>query len=345
MKTTLRTSVFLFIIACLFFTSCEKVFLGKNIDNTPSNNFKYLWQKVEMGYSFFDVKEVHWDSVFHIYSLQITDDMTDEALFDVLANMLNELKDGHVNLYSPFKTSRYDISMLGPVNINFRNVKEFYLQEDYTISGALHHGFLENQQIGYIRYASFAGNLSNQSLQYVFNRYKNTQGLILDIRQNGGGAVSNVFKLLSCFVKDKTPIYTSSIKSGYKGQNDTSFSAPETVYALPSSSNIYYAQPLVVLIDRGSYSASSFFSVACKALPHVTLVGDTTGGGLGLPNGGQLPNGWTYRFSITRTMSMCGNNWENGIPPDIFIRLQDNHSSTGIDDVIDKAIEYILNAN
>jgi len=32
----------------------------------------------------------------------------------------------------------------------------------------------------------------------------------------------------------------------------------------------------------------------------MVLIGDTTGGGWGLPNGGQLPNGWTYRLSITK---------------------------------------------
>ena len=48
-------------------------------------------------------------------------------------------------------------------------------------------------------------------------------------------------------------------------------------------------------------------------------MGDTTGGGLGLPTCGTLPNGWVYRFSITRTLALDGCNYENGVPPDILL--------------------------
>lgn len=57
-----------------------------------------------------------------------------------------------------------------------------------------------------------------------------------------------------------------------------------------------------------------------KALPKVVLVGDTTGGGLGIPNGGQLPNGWLYRFSVTQTLTLSKSpDFENGVPPEIRV--------------------------
>jgi C-terminal processing protease CtpA/Prc len=76
-----------------------------------------------------------------------------------------------------------------------------------------------------------------------------------------------------------------------------------------------------------------------RSLPHVTVMGDTTGGGMGLPNGGQLPNGWTYRFSVTQTWDMDGNLYENGIPPDV-VQLIDPAATT-TDAVIDAAIAAI----
>jgi C-terminal processing protease CtpA/Prc len=76
-------------------------------------------------------------------------------------------------------------------------------------------------------------------------------------------------------------------------------------------------------------------------LDNVILVGDTTGGGLGMPNGGQLPNGWTYRFSVTQTLDLNGNNWENGVPPDVLAILSPADVANGKDSVIEKAIEEL----
>jgi C-terminal processing protease CtpA/Prc len=92
----------------------------------------------------------------------------------------------------------------------------------------------------------------------------------------------------------------------------------------------------MMLIDRGTYSAGSFTALSTRAIPRITLVGDTTGGGLGLPNGGQLPNGWTYRFSITQTLDANLNNeYESGVPPDI--RVITNLSDRTKDEVIERA--------
>ena len=98
---------------------------------------------------------------------------------------------------------------------------------------------------------------------------------------------------------------------------------------------------MTVLTDRGSYSATSYFSLGVRAINTMTLIGDTTGGGLGAPNGGQLPNGWTYRFSITKTISHDGINWENGVAPDIQVDLDPNQALNGIDAIMERAITFI----
>jgi C-terminal processing protease CtpA/Prc len=64
-----------------------------------------------------------------------------------------------------------------------------------------------------------------------------------------------------------------------------------------------------------------------------------------VPNGGQLPNGWTYRFSVTKTITPDGNNFENGIPPDVAIWMQDNSVNNGIDDIIERGIKYVKDGN
>ena len=65
-----------------------------------------------------------------------------------------------------------------------------------------------------------------------------------------------------------------------------------------------------ILTDRGTFSSGSHFTLAMRKVPHAVIMGDTTGGGMGLPNGGQLPNGWTYRFSVTSTRDLDGSNFD-----------------------------------
>ena len=103
-----------------------------------------------------------------------------------------------------------------------------------------------------------------------------------------------------------------------------------------------YNKRVAVLIDRGSYSATSFFAVCTMGYPNIRLFGDYSGGGLGLPNGGALPNGWTYRFSITRTLALDGNNYENGVPPSERVILDPDCIAQGVDNVIEAAADWIM---
>jgi hypothetical protein len=323
----------------LLLSSCEYIFFQPGVDTGASATFEYLWNKVNEQYAFFDVKDVDWESVYLHYEPHIYDGMPDDSLFYYLGNMMNELKDGHVNLISEFNVSRYDITMLGPQNINYRLVKENYLGTDMYITGPFQHNFIANGQVGYIRYASFSDNFTDEQFVFILNRYSDTRGLIIDIRQNGGGYGHNITKLLSHLIHSDQPIYTSAIKSG-PDHNDFSEAVP--LYSTPYDTTLKYSNPVAVLIDRGSYSATSVFALATLSVDNIFLVGDTTGGGLGMPNGGQLPNGWTYRFSITRTLTANGVNYENGIPPTIHSLLDAGDVARGWDTVIETALDTLL---
>jgi len=247
--------------------------------------------------------------------------------------MLTELRDDHVNLISNFNVSFFGVEFLGQDNFYGRLIEENYLNRDYYISGPFGHNFIANDEIGYVRFASFPGTVDETNLDFVLNRYKDTKGLILDLRENGGGAVSDIFKILSRFVEEETLTNYSRIKNG-PGRND--FSEAEPVYVSPHN-GIRYTNQVIMLVDRGTYSAGSFTALATKALPNIILMGDTTGGGLGLPNGGQLPNGWTYRFSITQALTLDKSpDYENGVPPDIRVLFDWNDLTK--DEVLDRAI-------
>lgn len=332
-----RTIAFFMVIILL--SSCEKIFF----DNTkasadPSTNFEYLWKQVNEKYSLFDVKGIDWDEIHARYAAKISSNMSNEDLFRVMGDMLLELKDGHVNLFSEFNISHFNIYQLGPDNFEWRTVKQYYLPSDYIVSGPFAHDFVlnTNQRVGYIRFPEFSGQVTDTNLSYVLDRYRFTDGLILDIRENGGGTPIDMFKILSRFVTSDTKLYTSFLKNG-PGRNDFDQGTEAIVKPYDKTK---YLNKVYVLTDRSTYSAGTFFALSTLALDQVILVGDTTGGGLGGPNGGQLPNGWNYRFSVSKTLDLHGNNYENGVPPDIYATFDWNNLTH--DEVIDRVLQEIL---
>ncbi|MBK8657071.1 MAG: S41 family peptidase [Haliscomenobacter sp.] len=322
-------------------SGCDQIVLDENPGITPRENFEYLWKECDEKYAFFEYKGIDWDEVYRRYSPKVSDNINQDSLFKVLFAMLNELRDGHVNLIAPFNVSRYEISLLGPENIDERLVLENYLKSDYYDTGPFVHNFIADGQVGYIRYPSFSGSVGEFDLNFMLYRYRNTKGLILDLRQNGGGNANNVVKILNRFASQRTLIYQSYLKNG-PGRDD--FSAPSSAYAIPPSSKdlLRYSRRVAVLTDRGTFSAASFFALGSMALPNMIRIGDSTGGGLGIPNGGQLPVGWTYRLSVSRTLSPDGTNYENGVPPNIRVLLDPKDVEKGVDTVIERAVEELL---
>ena len=334
----------IFILGLLVLTSCERALMDKDEPNNPVNVFEYLWNQVDQNYTFFDVKGIDWDSVREVYRPKVSDDMGDDSLFRVCAAMLNTLRDGHTNLVSGFDVSRNDsvyYKMYAEKNINTEVVLLNYLTVNHHTTGSFTHNAIRDGQVAYLRYSSFSNDVNGSVLKYLVNYYKSCDGMILDLRQNGGGSINNVSRLLSIFDNHKQLLYQTQVKSG---PEHNAFKDAETVYAADSSllGKNPYTKPVAVLIDRGSYSATSFFAICTKAFDNVKLFGDYSGGGLGIPNGGMLPNGWVYRFSVTRTLANDGQNYENGVPPDVRVLLDPACTDQGVDNVIEAAADWIL---
>lgn len=329
--------IFVFVLLSLF-GSCEKLlFEGDKASVDPFVNFDYLWGEIDKKYAYFELKRIDWDAVREEYRPRVYEGMTEDSLFNVLKEMIFELRDDHTNLASPFNVAVYNVALRGEDNYESRIIEKNYLKDDIYYTSGFVHGFLAGGEAGYIRYGSFLSQVTDDALDFILNRYADTRGIIIDVRENGGGIFLNVARILRRFVFSETLIGYNRTRNG-PGRNDFSDYRPSYLY--PSNS-VQYDRPVVVLTDRGSYSATTFFALACKAIPQITLIGDTTGGGGGLPNGGQMPNGWTYRFSITQSLDVQKRNFaEDGVEPDIRMSL--NWSDPDRDEILDAAIEELL---
>lgn len=342
-----KSNIILLCLLAVVFSSCSRIFMENDEPSNPVNVFRYLWDKVDQQYAFFDIKGVNWDSVYTVYSPLVYDEMSDDSLFHVCAAMLNTLHDGHTDLTSSFNYGFSDTLFYWNIyNKNFNSdiVRQNYLTINAYITGNLAHNAIRDGKVAYVRYSSFGSGISESDLQFILDRYRNCSGIILDVRQNGGGSDQNITRLLSIFDCHGQPLYYVQHKAG-PGHND--FTDPVTIYA-PAKSMLGdnpYTKPVAVLIDRGSFSATSYFAICTQAFDNVKLFGDYTGGGTGMPNGGMLPNGWNYRFSSSRTIALDGGNYENGVPPQVRVLLDPAAVAQGIDNIIETAADWILTSN
>ena len=318
----------------IIFSSCEEVFIDTDPKNDPLVNFDFLWSEVDQKYSFFDFKKVDWDSVYNVYRPQVNSSTTREELFNVMANMLNTLRDGHVNLRSDFNISKYENWFLDyPANFEREMILYYYLGNDYKITGPLLHKEIEG--VGYVRYGSFQSIIGEDALDYVFTTYKNSKGIIIDIRGNEGGDPANGFKILERIIKDRKIIYRHAFKNG-PAHND--FESFNDVYLEPDMEKIRYDKKVVVLTNRLVYSAANYFSAICRVYG-IMLIGDQTGGGGGAPAGSELPNGFHVNYSSSVCLLPDGYNIEDGIPPDIKVDMTDEDKLNHIDTIIETAID------
>jgi hypothetical protein len=342
-------------VAALFvgLSGCEELLFAPEPENTPMGIFNQVWTFADREYSFFDYKNIDWDEKRTEYSARIRADMSDQELFDVLAGMLFELRDGHVNLKSDFDRSRYWQWYLdAPPNYDFSVLERHYFNGEQRYVGPfIVHEFRDpgadvGQAVGYVHYRSFGSGVRAKDMSYVIEAFKNHKGLIIDVRNNGGGSLSNVFTIADRLTDRRLPVAEEQIKSG-PGHED--FSAKETLYLEPPEGASTFTKPIYVLTNGKCYSATNYFVAVVRELPHVTILGAKTGGGGGIPSYTILSNGWQLRVSSSRlfvldhsgAMSEDERNVEGGIDPDVPVTSPEAELANGQDRILDEAIALI----
>ena len=308
--------------------------------DTPVGNFESLWRIIDEHYCFFDYKQqeygLDWNAVYDKYKVRVNNNMTTVQLFEVLCDMLAELRDGHVNLSSSMDYGRYwTWQEAYPKNYS-DTLERHYMGTDYLIANGLHYRVLDDN-IGYIRCASFETPIGEGNLDEMLSYLLFCRGLIIDIRNNGGGNLTVAERLAGRFVHEKTLVGYMQHKTG-KGHQD--FSGLEEIYLEPSS-NVRWNKKVCVLVNRSVFSAANEFAVMMHCLPNVTLIGDHTGGGSGLPMSNSLPNGWSVRFSACPMYDNHQQQTEFGIEPDIAVALSNTSMAGNKDDIIEAARKII----
>lgn len=320
------------ILAVVALGSCEKALI-RNDKNHTSNEaiFEQCWQFANDEYSYFEYKNINWDSVYTEFKPLAIAAESNTDLFKVLADMLYLMRDGHVNLRSSFNFSRNWRWYLDyPNNFNYDVLERNYFNEQEQFMGPFI--IKEFPNAVYFLYSSFSNTISNSHLQAIFNLAGPNKNLILDVRDNGGGSLANVTTLINAFANESKTVAYERYKVGPLSTDFTNY-IPITTE--PEDYDNKPTQQIFVLTNRKCYSATTFLATMCKALPNVTLIGDTTGGGGGAPSATELANGWTVRVSNTQLFTLDTQHVEHGVPCDIYTTT----NSDSIDFILEKALE------
>lgn len=325
-------------ILILSFTSCHEV---EEFDNNPRGNFEALWQIIDSHYCFLIDKNIDWDEIYTRYAPRVGNDMNSRELFDLLSEMLDELKDGHTNLSTPFATSFYHQWWSDyPQNYDARIIEQYYFNFNYITLGSVTYGLLPDN-VGYLHYSTFASGLGDGNIDYILDYFRGAKALIFDVRDNGGGNLTNVEDFVNRFI-DKEILAGYIIHKNGPGHQD--FDKPYPFHYKPiGNGHLAWTKPVIVLTNRSTFSAANNFVSIMKSLPNVTIVGSTTGGGSGMPFNSELPNGWTIRFSACSILDPQGKVTEFGVEPSegCTVNMNPTDAANGHDTILDFALNLI----
>lgn len=331
-----RRLIPLLLTALAALASCHSI---DEWDNDPEGNFDALWTIIDEHYCFLDEKGIDWDSVYNVYRPQVNAETNVVDLFNICSAMLDELRDGHVNLIGYYATSYYKKWWSDyPQNYDERLVDQYYLNFNGLSRNGLTYYILRDS-VAYVRYPSFAYTPGENTLDWVMAILADCPAMVFDIRDNGGGNLTNAESIGRRFISRRTLAGYITHKTG-PGHND--FSEPYAYYYEPQPNRHTWLKPVVILTNRSTFSAANNFASFMHSLPDVALVGDRTGGGSGIPFNSEIPCGWGVRFSSSPVYDAKMRTTEHGIDPDIKVDLDPELALKGTDTMLEAAIDLAL---
>lgn len=201
----------------------------------------------------------------------------------------------------------------------------------YQKSDGKSYKMLDNN-IGYITLK----NIKNEDVANIKDEFKNTEGIIIDIRNYPSDFVP--FSLGSYFVSSSTP-FVKFTTGNVNNPGEFTFS---NNLEIPSQENTY-KRKVVVLVNELTQSSAEYHSMAFRAGDNTTIIGSPTAGADGNVSKIMLPGG------LRTLISGIGINYPNGaetqrigIVPDIEVSPTIEGIRAQKDELLEKAIEIIL---
>ncbi len=192
----------------------------------------------------------------------------------------------------------------------------------------------DNAKIGYLKITSFTSNIYEQVNKQILSlEKKGIDSLIIDVRNNPGGHLAQVSKILDLFFNKKTVLYQIETKN-----------KKQKVYASTNDTRTY---PVVILVNSASASASEILAACFKDnYKKVTIVGNTTYGKGTIQKSLNLSTGASIKYTSQKWLTPKGKWIDNkGVVPDQEVFLNGDYYDNPTDDTdtqLQKAIELLM---
>ncbi|MGD9680682.1 MAG: S41 family peptidase [Candidatus Obscuribacterales bacterium] len=194
--------------------------------------------------------------------------------------------------------------------------KDVSLERDEIPIRAVTNSEILPGNLGYIRLDSFISSKANNEMKDALDKVKNTDGLILDLRNNPGGLLNNAIEIANMFL-ERGVIVSVIDADGYK---QSTFSNNKPICK----------QPMVVLINRGSASASEILSGALRDNGRAKLVGDKTFGKGLVQAINRLDDDSGINVTIAKYLTPNDTDiHKHGIVPDFRVKLKEKDLEGG----------------
>ncbi len=330
----MNKSAFLLLGLLLTLPAC----LREEASTTSAALFEELWEEFDRHYAYFTYKQVDWEAAYSRYAPQAAAASPAE-LRGLLCQMLSELQDGHVNLYTPEGSCGYRFWAKAPANTPLHAAG--YLSGLTSLSPALAYGRLQSRpEIAYLRIARFSGEEADfAGIDDILRELADTKALLIDLRDNGGGSDRFSELIASRFATERRLYRRFRYRNG---PGHDQFSDWIEDFIQPAGPAAPYTSPVYLLTNRRCFSATEDFILAMRQYEQVQSVGDTTGGGSGNPIFRELSNGWVYRLSHWQMQGPDGASFEGiGLPPDHLQWISREDSLAARDAILERALSLI----
>jgi carboxyl-terminal processing protease len=277
----------------------------------------------------------------------VTNQTSETELLKIFTGMIKPLRDSHVLIYSNQGTvSSYPCQIFNNYYGALRIYPQNYLSAFSVSNSNITYWNVMNHNIGYISINTFSvkgetfvfADMSFEVIDEIIQKFKDKDGIIIDIRWNPGGFQPNFETIAGRFADRKRLFVKVRSKNGIMKSD---FSDWVDWYIEPKGP-LQFNKPVVILTSRKTGSASEWFTLAMKTLPNVTTVGDTTNGSFSPQIHRELPNGWSFALSTQIVASADFKIYEGtGIPPDSTVVNTIKEFNSQVDAMLEKGIEII----
>ena len=319
--------------------ACQRIDEPQPSAKDPRQMWNFFWQDLRMAYPFFGYDHVDWQRVNDTIAPQITKSTTERQLYTYITEALSPLLDGHASLTAPSlglvwshpdrqrRLSGFSIKL---VTRNYLHKDTSHFQVPLLQTGAPEAGIL----YVWIRNFEQVG-IADQVAQAI--SIANPSGLVLDVRSNPGGLISESEAVAGLFWSATHTWGSQKIKNGPGPDN---FTSPESLVLLPGKS--FFSGKVALLTNHYSASASERLRLMTRGAANVVCIGDTTYGATSPIIERTLPNGWTYVSVGSVTLDLQGINYERrGVPPDVAIQNDTADLKRGHDRALEAAIAAV----